>query len=441
MSSSLIVFLTIASTVATLLWMISLRRLSTIEVARLFEPATFSLVVFSFTCLIGLITIMFVGQDEYFNKTIYKYNDHNLSLSLTVVVSLIFITMTWASRWNIGRNLPRLRTVTPLKIIDSGVLFLILGILTYAVYSRTQELATIFSASNQYEIMESRKQVDAGWTKFFLNKLIVQGVIWILFLNLVLKRNMSERIPDLCNPLIWIVFILYAVYSIASLQKLTLIYFIISVLVAANYDRTVKLITLLKTSIYLFILMFAIYFLLIKNINLSYMLSPFEEGLVGRIFISEISSVYPHFLLFGDQIPHIGLDSISSSLSKAMGTLKIPRSGEMVMEHLNPHWVDMGIGGTYNTIFIGEAYANFGWSGVVFSIIWVPIYYVLIATYIRKFCAKYSAALYIYCSLNISMMSGFNDFLYNPFLILLLLMFTDYRKLVGGFGDPRYKIA
>jgi hypothetical protein len=384
---------------------------------------------------------MFLGQDEYFNKAVNTYSTYNLSLSLAMVVSLIFITMTWASRSNIWHNLPKLRIVNPLKNIDFWVLFLILGILTVAVYFRIQGLGVIFTASDQYEIMEARKQVDGGWALFFLNKLIVQGVIWVLFLNILLKRSMSERVPGLCNFFIWIVFIFYAVYSIASLQKLTLIYFIISVIVAANYHRTVKLSTLLKTSLLLFILMFATYYLLIKNIDLSYMLSPFQEGLVGRIFISEISSVYPHFLLFGDQIPHIGLDSISSSLSKVMDTPNMPRSGEMVMEHLNPHWVEIGIGGTYNTIFIGEAYANFGWSGVWFSIIWVPIYYVIIATYIQKFCTKYSAALYIYCSLNISMMSGFNDFLYNPFLILLLLVFTDYRKLWGGVGNARYSLS
>jgi hypothetical protein len=265
-----------------------------------------------------------------------------------------------------------------------------------AVYFRVEGLSKVFGAIDQYEIMMVRKSVDSGWVSFFLNKLIVKGVLWILFLHLILKRNISEKIPSAFNPLIWIFVLFYVIYSFASFQKISVVYFIISVIVAANYHRVINLSTIFRSSIYFLVFMFGIYYLLVKNIGFSYMLSPFEQGLIGRIFISEIGSLYPHFSLFGDDIPHIGFLSLSSSLSEVLGSTHMPRSGEMVMANVNPHWIEMGIGGTYNTLFIGEAYANFGWSGVVFSIIWVPIYYVLIATYIRKFLHQvFSRPLYI----------------------------------------------
>ena len=432
MSNSLLAFFLIVFLVFGWVWLVSLRRLQTVEIARIFEPSTYNLLIFSFTSLIGILTILFFGDIEHFNKVVNTYGSRELSISLFLVVVIILLMLSFVSRWNISYNLPKVQILHPLKNKDLLVLFLMMIVLTYAIFDRVQAFAVIFTAADQFEVMQERKLFGSNWISFFLNKLVVQGILWVVFLNILLRRNITYNSSFLRNLMIWTIILLYILYSIASLQKLTPIYFIVSAFAAMYYHRTFSVIKFFRAGILLFILMFGIYYLLVKNIDLTYMLSPFQQGLVGRIFISEISSLYPHFELFGNRVPHIGFASISSTLSSLMDIPDLPRSGETVMSTVNPHWVRMGIGGTYNTLFIGEAYANFGWFGVWISIIWVPIYFLLLVTYIRKFCPQYSAALLIYCSLNVSVMAGFNDFIYNPFLILLLIIFTDYKIIFGG---------
>lgn len=428
MNYSLFIFILLVASSALILWIFCLRRISTIEVWRLFEPATYNLILFTFTGLIGVLAVFYLSDYEYFNKIVYTYNNSQINLILVYLCMVIFVTMTFLSRIN-QKNSFSLLSI-PQHKTNELVLYGIIAILIISLIPRLSSLNDFMLASDQYEIMSIRKSVDTAWITFFLNKTLIEGILWVFVLQFIISRrnnlNFSQKIT------ISIIVILFLLYYFTSYKKLPMIYFAISIFAAGFFNKKISVISLIKGMLAIILAMFLIYFLFIKNIDLYYMLSPFNQGLFGRIFISEIGSLYPHFAIFGDQTPHIGFASISNTLSDLLDIEHQKRSGEIVMATVNPHWVELAIGGTYNTLFIGEAYANFGWLGVMISIIWVLLYYYLILIYIKNFCSDHFFSLSIYIALNMSVMSGFNDFIYNPFLVIIILFFTNYKKLFFG---------
>jgi hypothetical protein len=173
----------------------------------------------------------------------------------------------------------------------------------------------------------------------------------------------------------------------------------------------------------LFIGLIGIYLFITKNSDPSYLLSPFKEGLVGRVLISGISSLYSHLEVFPTYVDHIGFNSLSNLVSNTIGENLHSRSGRVVLEIYAPGWVENGYGGVFNTLFIGEAWANFGLLGLLFSPIWVGFLHGLIFHFIisvRK--TPIALGVFVYLSYKTSIMGGINDYIYNIRLSLALLI-------------------
>jgi hypothetical protein len=151
---------------------------------------------------------------------------------------------------------------------------------------------------------------------------------------------------------------------------------------------------------------------------MQYLFSVYSEGLVGRIMISELGALYPHLAIFGDTEAHLGLTSLSATFNSWVGLEPVARSGRTVLEVVSPSWLDMGIGGVFNTVFFGEAYANFSYPGLVLSPLWIVLFYLVVFKASALLEPRMRLAFLIHVALNTTMMSGFNDFLYNPFLVV-----------------------
>ena len=424
MHSELITFLIILVTCFLIFWLVSFRKIKNIKVSLLFEPATYNLGIFTITGLIGIITVYYLGQDISFNKIVHKYNSDDINFKILILALLIFVMLTIVARTN-RKNITNKTT----KIPKNVVIILMTLIITLIIinYLRLSNLILAGSANDQYEIMLYRKAISGNWIYYFFNRLVVEGVGWVIYLHILVNVN-SKKLNSL-TILILLLGILYGLYYFSSLKKIGLVYFTLCIYGAIKYHKNISVINLFYLMFALLVLIVLAYAFLIRNIELEYMISPFKEGFIGRVFISEISSLYPHFQLYGNYFDHIGIYSLSNTLSQLLDENFSARSGTVIMNYVNPHWENLGIGGTFNTIFIGEAYANYGWTGVFFSILWVPFFYYIVVLYIVKYCDNYSESLLIFTALNISPMSGLNDFIYNPFLILILLTYTNYTKL------------
>ena len=89
----------------------------------------------------------------------------------------------------------------------------------------------------------------------------------------------------------------------------------------------------------------------------------------------------------------------------------------------------MGIGGVYNTVFFGEAYANFEALGLLISPIFVAFVYVVVILSSRLIRGPFRIAFLVHTTFTLSVMSGINDFIWNPFLIITFIFLVFFSRL------------
>jgi oligosaccharide repeat unit polymerase len=98
----------------------------------------------------------------------------------------------------------------------------------------------------------------------------------------------------------------------------------------------------------------------------------FYGGPIGRILIGQIQS-FPTFLeIFPDS--HQFLFGKSIAVLRFLG-LPFIESARIVAMHIEPAGVNAGWVGVANTIFLGDAYANFGLVGILISPFWLGLVY------------------------------------------------------------------
>lgn len=98
----------------------------------------------------------------------------------------------------------------------------------------------------------------------------------------------------------------------------------------------------------------------------------FHQGPIGRILYVQIQGLPTYFMIFPVMHPY--------TYGKGIALLRffnLPHieSGRVVATFLEPEGVAAGWVGTANTLYMGDAYANFGWVGVLLSPVLVAFWY------------------------------------------------------------------
>ena len=102
------------------------------------------------------------------------------------------------------------------------------------------------------------------------------------------------------------------------------------------------------------------------------------------------------------------------------------RSAQLVMDFYGSDRVYEGTAGVMNAVFIGEAYANWGYFGVFAAVLWVGIFVALLFILIMK--VKKTPVTLAFLATTTQLIGsmtqgGFVEFLYSSSLILLILGF------------------
>ena len=91
------------------------------------------------------------------------------------------------------------------------------------------------------------------------------------------------------------------------------------------------------------------------------------SGPVGRILFSQIATLFLHFDAFPGEYPFLNGGSFNSWLSFIIPNAMGLRSGRVVMSIYNVTGIENNTAGVMNTVFVGEAYANFGTVGIIIA--------------------------------------------------------------------------
>lgn len=168
------------------------------------------------------------------------------------------------------------------------------------------------------------------------------------------------------------------------------------------------------------------------------------NGILGRTLFTQFGTLCYHLELFPNVYPYLDGRSLSPTVLKLLGRDPSThlRSAKLVMDYYGHTHVYEGTAGVMNTNFIGEAYANWGWTGMLLGIIWVGVVIALLFMVILKI--KKSPATLAFMAVvtkTIGAMSqgGFTDFVYSASLIMMIagfIIFIYFDNILGFLFRP-----
>ncbi len=400
----------------------------------IFNPLSYNFAIYLVTGFLGSVAIAIAPSDLPINTMVDMQSSTVRVAALFVMLYgvLIFLAATRFIKTILHYDaLQAQAEVKPLaKSIAIVVAAVLLLAIIYYLYPRLNLFVQVlFGGLDTWGVLALRANLEESEIEgFFVRRLIVEGIGWIFVLYLVQIGRYKILFCVLCFAI--------SLYFLASLAKIKVVLFILSILMVNSWGLRIGLAKIAKYSFVFFMGLIGIWAIFVGNINPDYLFSIYSEGLIGRIIISEISALYPHLSIFGGSENHLGITSLSNMISSVFGETVSPRSGRLVLEIISPDWVAAGIGGVYNTVFFGEAFANFGYVGLFLSPIWVVSYYGILI-WLSKFLSQpLKVAFLVHAALNASVMAGFNDFLWNPFLVVVfaILLIVSRGKSLLRYG-------
>lgn len=224
----------------------------------------------------------------------------------------------------------------------------------------------------------------------------------------------------------WILFFASFFIQLYDLAKSPIFFYLIMIVILRIYVGRLRL-TLGKISLLGSLgaaAMVGLYVIFQGEFNASEYFS-FNTGPIGRLILSQIAPFYLHLQVFGDSIPFLNGLSLSNFLLSFFDLQQI-RSASLLMSQVFPERIENGTAGVLNTLFVAEAYANFGYLGVLVGTLYIGAFLQLVyITFLKLPKHPLFVALFVYFSINIprALTGGFFDFIFSPIWILLSVMF------------------
>lgn len=164
------------------------------------------------------------------------------------------------------------------------------------------------------------------------------------------------------------------------------------------------------------------------------------SGPVGRVLFTQIATLFLHFDAFPAKHAFLQGASFNGWMSLLIPNASGDRSGRVVMTIYNAQGVESNTAGVMNTIFVGEAYANYGLVGIIIAPIIFGVIIGIIA-YLLPSLRKTPALILIYVQLSLQFINivegGFVDIFYSA-SILFLIIVTFSFSIFSGKGHNIY---
>jgi hypothetical protein len=153
--------------------------------------------------------------------------------------------------------------------------------------------------------------------------------------------------------------------------------------------------------------------------------------MLNRIFLDQISGTYLMLDIFPGIYNHIGFCSLTSIIPSSICASTEPAT-RLAMEYAFPVGSTNGVMNLLSTYYLGEAWANFGYLGLLIA----PVYIGFLITFcyfalllLRK--TPFTLALLAFISFGTNLSSQFNSYLYN--MLFLSTIMVVMLPLALGF--------
>lgn len=169
------------------------------------------------------------------------------------------------------------------------------------------------------------------------------------------------------------------------------------------------------------------------------------NGPLGRTLFTEVGTLSYNFDMFPNLFPFLKGRSLSPTILMLLGIDKSMhlRSAKLLMAYYGSEKVYDGGAGVMNSLFAGEAYANFGFLGLFFSVIWVAVYVTLIMWIVLKLRKTPESVVYLaVMTVRVGSMleGGFVDFIYNFDIIFITTIILGLYCILEKTGKKRKRV-
>lgn len=325
-----------------------------------------------------------------------KYNDYNIRLLLLLLSGISVFSVIYVL-YMLG-DIPLLRFFRPSEFFN----FAEFRIEASKNFQGNEYIRNLFALS----LTPILSYVAYGYK---LRDKTLFSRIWfyvmLLFTVLILTYNF-EKAPILFYLL---GFVFYQVYWKGSISKKMIVISFLGLLV----------------------LIVAMYTILMLGNNIDFtILFNYNSGILGRLLLSQGAGTFLSFDIFPDIHPYIGFSSVSEFISNVFDLEYSEKSSRVIMEQINPNGVKMGLAGVVNSLFIAEAWANFGICGVIVAPLYVGfLIQSLYLFFLKSKKTPFLLALFVSFSIKGSITGGFNSYFYNINLFFLLFVFLGVYGL------------
>lgn len=321
-----------------------------------------------------------------------KYNDHNVRILLILLSGISVLSVIYVL-YVLG-DIPLLRFFRPSEFFN----FAEFRIEASRNFQGNEYIRNLFALS----LTPILSYIAYG---YWLRDRTLFSRIWfyvmLLFTVLILTYNF-EKAPILIYLL---GFVFYQVYWKGNISKKTMVVSFLGLLV-------------------LIVGMYAV-IMLGTDIDFSILFN-YNSGILGRLLLSQGAGTFLAFDIFPDMHPYLGFSSVSEFISNSFGLEYSEKASRLIMEQINPEGVKMGIAGIVNSLFIGEAWANFGIYGVVLAPLYVGfLIQSLYLFFLKSAKTPFLLALFVSFSIKGSITGGFNNYFYNMNFLFLLFVFLS----------------
>jgi len=190
-----------------------------------------------------------------------------------------------------------------------------------------------------------------------------------------------------------------------------------------------SLIKLVTTGIVITFFIIILYLLSVNTVSVA-----LTTGPIGRVILSSVAGVPMHFMIFPNTQAFLSGASFPNWISSTLFGVEHVRSARVVMEIINPAGVANNTAGVMNALFIAEAWANFGWIGLIVAP-WLVGFVVqsIHNTLLVLPKTPIFVAIMGYLMVNIVINGGFVDFIWNVswiIIVIFTLMAISLRSIL-----------
>ncbi|MEI4769570.1 oligosaccharide repeat unit polymerase [Psychrobacillus sp. FJAT-51614] len=240
----------------------------------------------------------------------------------------------------------------------------------------------------------------------------------------------------LWKTLFFMLFISSVLITTYDLAKSPIFFYVIMLILARVYSKSLVL-NWKKISGYLIAgtVLLVVMYIAIQGVTEVESFLAYNTGPIGRIILAQISPFFLHIDTFSHSISLLEAKGLPSFIIGFFDMEQV-RSGRMMMENVFPENVDKGTGGVLNTIFLGEAFATYGYFGVIAAIIYVAaIIQIIYMLFMRLRKTPVVIALFVYFTINIprTLVGGVSDFLFNPIWVMTTVVLAGLYILEQYF--------